>query len=305
MEFFPEGTLIDTQKNRQRTSSLFALGEAAQTGEILEGRAVVCDSAHNLTVELSNGLRGTIPRTEGALGIESGQTRDIAILSRVNKPVAFVVTGFSPSPGQMTPILSRRAAQQRCLDEYLSRLVPGDVVGARVTHLEPFGCFVDIGCGIPSMIPIDAISISRISHPRDRFFVGQDLFAVVKPPEKGRICLSHKELLGTWEENAARFSPGETVAGIVRSVESYGVFVELTPNLAGLAEPRPGVCCGQHASVFIKSLIPQKMKVKLIIIDAFSACYPPAPIEYFISSGRLTRWQYSPPDAERVIETVF
>lgn len=305
MQFFPEGALLDTPQNRQKTSSLFAIGEAAQSGEILEGRAVVCDSAHNLTVELTNGLRGVIPRAEGAIGIESGQTRDIAILSRVNKPVCFVVTGFSTLAGQMIPVLSRRAAQQRCMDEYLSQLVPGDVVGARATHLEPFGCFVDIGCGIPSMIPIDAISISRISHPRDRFSVGQELFAVVKPSEKGRICLSHKELLGTWEENAARFCAGETVAGIVRSVESYGVFVELTPNLAGLAEPRPGVCCGQHASVFIKSLIPQKMKVKLIIIDAFSACYPPSPIEYFITGGHLARWQYSPAEAERIIETSF
>ena len=32
-----------------------------------------------------------------------------------------------------------------------------------------------------------------------------------------------------------------TVAGIVRSVEPYGVFVELTPNLAGLAELRGNV----------------------------------------------------------------
>jgi small subunit ribosomal protein S1 len=286
MDFFPEGTLLDTPKNRQRISSLFALGEAAKTGELLEGRAVVCDPAHNLTVELGGGVRGIIPRVEGAVGIASGQTRDIAILSRVNKPVVFTVTGFEAVAGQVTPILSRRAAQQRCLDEYLSRLVSGDVVGARVTHLEPFGCFVDVGCGIPSMIPIDAISVSRISHPRDRFSVGQDVFAVVKPPEKGRICLSHKELLGTWEENAARFSPGETVAGIVRSVENYGVFVELTPNLAGLAEPRAGISCGQHTSVFIKSLIPQKMKVKLVIIDSFTASYPPRPSN--ISSRRAT-----------------
>lgn len=33
------------------------------------------------------------------------------------------------------------------------------------------------------------------------------------------------------------FQPGETVTGTVRSIETYGVFVELTPNLAGLAEP--------------------------------------------------------------------
>ena len=54
--------------------------------------------------------------------------------------------------------------------------------------------------------------------------------AVVKSIENGRITLSHKELLGTWEENVALFSAGETVAGIVRSVEPYGIFVELSPN---------------------------------------------------------------------------
>lgn len=62
----------------------------------------------------------------------------------------------------------------------------------------------------------------------------------------GRVSLSHKELLGTWEENAALFSPGETVSATVRSVESYGIFVELTPNLAGLAEPKAGVRAGSR-----------------------------------------------------------
>ena len=73
-----------------------------------------------------------------------------------------------------------------------------------------------------------------------------------------RVSLSHKELLGTWEENAALFSSGETVSGIVRSVEHYGVFVELAPNLAGLAEPKDGVKVGQQASVYIKNLIPDE-----------------------------------------------
>ena len=82
------------------------------------------------------------------------------------------------------------------------------------------------------MIPIDCISVSRISHPSDRFTLGQTIQAVVTSVSDFRIGLSHKELLGTWMENAAKFAVGETVSGIVRSVESYGVFVELTPNLA-------------------------------------------------------------------------
>ncbi len=302
----PEGTLIDLPANRRALSSFSALQDAQAEGRILEGRAVICDSSHNLVVELG-AFRGVIPREEGALGIAEGTTRDIALISRVNKPVCFKITGFSYGlDGAATPQLSRRLAQQECLDQYLSHLVPGDILDARVTHLEPFGCFVDIGCGIPSLIPIDAISVSRISHPRDRFRPGQEIKAVVRSLEPGgRICLSHKELLGTWEENAALFTPGETVAGIVRSVEEYGVFVELTPNLAGLAEPRPGVFAGQHASVYIKSLIPEKMKVKLILVDAFDAAYRVTPPPYFLTSGHIRRWRYSPACSDRLIETDF
>ena len=61
--------------------------------------------------------------------------------------------------------------------------------------------------------------------------------AVVKSidRETGRIYVSHKELLGTWEENANNFNIGQTVSGIVRSIEPYGIFIELASNLAVLA----------------------------------------------------------------------
>ena len=304
--YLPEGRLLDTPENLRLTGSPAGLRQAMSQGTVLEGRAILCDHEHNLVVDLG-WCRGLIPRLEGALGIAEGATRDIAIISRVNKPVSFLVQEVRELPqGGVLPVLSRRQAQERCRGDYLSRLVPGDVIPGRVTHLEPFGCFVDIGCGLPSMIPIDQISVSRISHPRDRFRPGEDIRGVVRSLEPGgRVCLSHKELLGTWEENAARFRPGETVAGTVRSVEEYGVFVELSPNLAGLAEPCPGVTPGQQASVYIKSILPGKMKVKLIIVDAFDAPWTPAPPEYFFLGDHMDRWRYSTPQAGKVIETVF
>ncbi|MCI8650641.1 MAG: 30S ribosomal protein S1 [Anaerotruncus sp.] len=301
----PEGLLLDTAANRLAFQSAATLEEACASGQILESRAIVCDSEHNLIVDMG-AWRGIIPREEGALGIAEGTTRDIAIISRVNKPVCYRITGFTREGGVLIPQLSRRAVQQECMQQYICKLTPGDVIPARATHLESFGCFVDIGCGIPSLIPIDAISVSRISHPRDRFRNGQLLYAVVRALEPdGRVSLSHKELLGSWEENAAQFGAGETVAGIVRSVEEYGVFIELTPNLAGLAEPHEGIAVGQHASVYIKSLLPEKMKVKLIIVDAFDANYRTPPAHYFITEGHIDHWRYSPIGADRLIETTF
>lgn len=304
-KYYPEGVLINTIENKNALKSVHSLQEALTQGKILEARAVMCDNDHNLVVDLPC-MKGIIHRLEGAIGISDGTTRDIALIAKVNKPVCFKVIEISKDDNdQPIAILSRRAVQEECMNEYILHLTPGDVIPARVTHLEQFGCFVDVACGIPSLIPIDAISISRISHPSDRFSTGQDIKVIIKCVENNRIWLSHKELLGTWEQNSAQFKCGETVAGIVRSVEDYGVFVELAPNLAGLAEIRENVYVGQHASVYIKAIIPEKMKVKLIIVDVFDAGYPNKELHYFTDETRLEHWRYSTQSADKVIESYF
>lgn len=303
--FLPEGWRIDTPSNKYMISTPSTVYEAMNRGEILEARATMCDFEHNLIVELGC-MRGIIPREEGAMGIKEGTVKDIALISRVGKPVCFVVDTVKPDEnGKLCAYLSRRRAQEICVKEYLKQLTCGDVISARVTHLEAFGAFCDIGCGIIALMPIDAISISRITHPSDRFSVGMDIKAVIRNiDENMRITLSQKELLGTWVENASSFMQGQTVTGIVRSVEEYGIFIELTPNLAGLAESREGVKVGQKASVYIKSLNPEKMKVKLIIIDTFDEDIK-TEWDYFFSGEHIDYWKYSPDCSRKIVETDF
>ena len=304
-KYLPEGKLISTKENRKYIQSEQCMSEAFAKGIILEALALVCDNEHNITVDLPCGI-GIIPRVEGAIGIADGTTRDIALLSRVNKPVCFKIIGISHNiDGVPIFTLSRRMAQEECMDNYITKLSSGEVIPAKITHLEPFGAFVDIGCGISSLIPIDAISISRIAHPNDRFYNGQDILAVVKSNDGERIYLSHKELLGTWEENASQFQVGETVGGIVRSIESYGIFIELAPNLAGLAELKENVFPGQSASVYIKAIIPEKMKVKLIIVDVFDNGDLPIKTKYFIQNGNINSWTYSTPMSNKIIYSEF
>lgn len=301
--YLPEGEIINTEENLGYISSVNGLLEAKRRGMILEARAESCSPTHDLTVTLP-ACRGVIPREECAVGIKEGKTKDIAIISRVGKPVSFVVKDVVTENGETVAILSRTEAQKACMEDYLLNLECGSIIDATVTHIEQFGCFVDIGCGISSMIPIDAISVSRISHPSDRFSVGDKVKAILKFYDGEKFYLSHKELLGTWEQNADRFNAGETVRGIVRSIEPYGIFIELAPNLAGLAEPRESVYAGQTASVYIKSINPEKMKIKLIIVDAYDYS-PEKKCEYFINDGVIRHWKYSPEVCDKLIESYF
>lgn len=301
--FYPEGWNSKEKKGIRFTSADLAEAKIQET--VLEAPVQMCDASHNLIVNLGC-MRGIIPREEGALGIADGTTRDIALISRVGKPICFVVTAITADKdGRPYALLSRKRAQELCRKNILESKKSGDITDARITHLESFGAFCDIGCGNIALLPIDAISVSRISHPRDRFTVGENIKTVIKniAPD-GKITLSHKELLGTWEENACMFSAGQTVSGVIRSVEDYGVFVEITPNLAGLAEPKPGVQAGQQASVYIKSIIKEKMKIKLIIIDNFDSAYSPE-IKYFYPENNISEWDYSPKNCMKKIYTKF
>lgn len=303
-EYVYEGKLLHSAANRAALSSFASLEEARKNETVLEAVCHMCDSEQNLHLKLGK-ADAVIPKSEAAIGVEEGLVKDIALISKVGKPVQFIIRRWERTNGRLTAILSRKAVQERCKNEMLAALRAGDIITVRVTHLERFGAFCDIGAGIHSLIPIDMLSVSRISHPSKRLVSGQEIRCVVRSMEENKITLSLRELLGDWEQNAARFRPGQTVKGIVRSVESYGVFIELTPNLAGLSEYCEDVVPGQEVSVYIKSMLPEKMKIKLNIIDSFEQAQEVAPLEYFYEGSHMEYWRYTPENCTKVIETDF
>ena len=115
-KYMPEGSLIASYENKCSVSSISSLREAMITRKILEAKVEICDNEHNLIVNLC-GIKGIIPREEGAIGISDGTTRDIALISRVNKPVCFYVTDISDD--NKTVFLSRKAVQEDCRREFI------------------------------------------------------------------------------------------------------------------------------------------------------------------------------------------
>lgn len=268
------------------------LRTGALTGEIFRAMCVKCDEFHNLHVDLGP-IKGIIPREETAAGLAEGKVREIAVLSRVGKPVCFQV--LDPNRDG-TAILSRRAAQLEARSYFLSALRPGDVIPATVQSTADFGVFCDIGCGVTALMRIDRCCVSRLRSTRDLFTPGQEIYAALHSIDdrEGLIYLTARELLGTWEENAVEFHQGQTVTGIVRSTMPYGAFVELTPNLSGLAESVPDLQVGDRVSVYLRSILPQKHKIKLNILEILPSRPHPEPVHFHITDGHIDKWEYYP-----------
>lgn len=146
----------------------------------------------------------------------------------------------------------------------------GQIVDGVVTGIKPYGAFIEIENGPVGLAYIEDLSVVRIKSPADRLQIGQKVKCMIKyiDRETGKINLSYKDCLGTWEENIENFQEGMTVKGIVRDTEknNNGIFIELTPNLVGMTEYTEELKYGQTVDVCIKKIVPEKKKVKLVII---------------------------------------
>ena len=103
----PEGT--ERAEDRPYLETEQGLSRACEEQVILQARCTLCDSGHNLFVDLGP-MTGYIPREEAAMGIKEGTVKDVAIITRVNKMVSFIVEGFTLIGRKKVALLSRRAA---------------------------------------------------------------------------------------------------------------------------------------------------------------------------------------------------
>ena len=245
LKFKPEGwnneiTKIDNINN--------FMGE----DKVLQGLVKSCDSNYNLYVNLDN---GNLPKEKICTG-------------KVNKFIQFKIKKVKD---EKSVIISRKEVQQDALQWVKNDLKVGDKVDGIVKSIKNYGAFIEIGGGIVGLAHIEDLSVARIQTPYERLKIGQKLNIMVKSidKDKGKVILSYKELLGSWEENVREFTQGMKTQGIVRETEKNknGIFIELKPNLVGMAEYQEGLEYGKKVKVYIRKIDKEKKKVKLDIID--------------------------------------
>lgn len=239
-----------------------------ENNKTLQGLVRNCDDKYNLYVSFENGLVGKIPReeVEAIKTDENGLPRTNLCSGKVHKFVQFKIKDTKENE----LILSRKQVQNEAMNWVKNDLEEGQKVDGIVKNIKPYGAFIEIGGGIVGLAHIEDLSVARIKSPYERLKIGQKLEIVVKSinREQGKVILSYKELLGSWEENASKFTPGSRVKGKVRETEKNknGIFIELTPNLVGMAEYEDGLEYGQDVDVYIKKIDYDRKKVKLLIV---------------------------------------
>ena len=212
-----------------------------------------------------------MPREEvEGINIEqNGLPKQNLCTGKVHKFVQFKIKGLNE---QHTPILSRKSVQEEAMEAVKKDLEVGDKINGIVKNITPYGAFIEIGGGVVGLAHIEDLSVARIQTPYERLKIGQKAEVVVKSinREHGKVVLSYKETLGTWEENASKFKVGEKVKGIIRETEKNknGIFIELTPNLVGMTEYEENLQYGQEVNVYIKRIDYEKKKIKLLLLKS-------------------------------------
>lgn len=263
IKFFPEGWNYKSDEiTRDNVNSII------DNNQVLQGIVDSCDEKYNLHVMFGNGLNGIIPREEiEAINInEYGMPKEDLCTGKVHKYVQFKVKSIENN----NILLSRKCVQNEALNWIKKDMQEGQEVCGIVKNIKPYGVFVEIGGGVVGLAHIEDLSVARIKTPYERLKIGQKINIMVKSIDRdtGKVILSYKETLGTWEENVKNFEEGTKVKGIIRETEKNknGIFVELTPNLVGMAEYKENLEYGQSVNVYIKKIIPEKKKIKLVII---------------------------------------
>jgi len=132
-------------------------------------------------------------------------------------------------------IVSEKTVWEERQKDLISRFRVGDKISGDVTALADFGAFVRFD-SLEGLVHISEIAWQRIDHPRDLLKVGQQVEAEIIGIEGSKIFLSIKKLVeDPWKKIQEGYKIGDIVKGKVLKINPFGFFVELTPEIHGLA----------------------------------------------------------------------
>lgn len=121
----------------------------------------------------------------------------------------------------------------------ISRRYPeGTRVFGKVTNIADYGCFVEIEEGVEGLVHVSEMDwTNKNVHPSKIVNMGDDVEVMVLDidEERRRISLGVKQCQSNpWDEFSAIHKKGDHVAGQIKSITDFGIFIGLDGGIDGL-----------------------------------------------------------------------
>ena len=118
------------------------------------------------------------------------------------------------------------------------RYPEGSRIAGKVTNIADFGAFVEIEEGVEGLVHVSEMDwTNRNIHPSRVVQIGDDTQVMILDvdEERRRISLGIKQCLpNPWEEFALTNAKGDQVAGRIKSITDFGMFIGLEGGIDGL-----------------------------------------------------------------------
>lgn len=165
--------------------------------------------------------------------VEDGDKERILKLLKKYVGQTFKVTIIGLSEAENKLIVSEKEVTRAITQTKNFKI--GDIIEGEVQGLVDFGAFVKFD-GCEGLCHISEIAWRRLDHPGDILKIGDKVRAEIIGMEGDKFSLSIKKLIvDPWAKIQDKYKVGQEVKGKVLKINPFGLFVELDPEIHGLA----------------------------------------------------------------------
>ncbi|MBN2284414.1 MAG: 30S ribosomal protein S1 [Deltaproteobacteria bacterium] len=219
-------TILEREKEELKKQTL----ETLEEGVIIEG-VVKNVTDYGLFIDLG-GIDGLLHITD----MSWGRIRHPSECHSKDEKIRVKVLSFDREKERVS--LGLKQLTENPWDSIVDRYPVESIVEGRVVSIVDYGAFVELEPGVEGLIHVSEMFwTKKIKHPSKVVSPGDTIHVMVLDVDMDskRISLGLKQTLpNPWEELREKYPPGSIVAGKVRNITDFGVFVGVDGDIDGL-----------------------------------------------------------------------